>query len=130
VLATAHEYQGLLDGRIILGNARGQQSLDGKRAVGHIRRLLALLAVVAEASKFGILGIGIVELDALDEIAGFLEKVVVFAVLVGLLEGHDGNAGGVVGQELGVNAAVLLDLFFQVAERLRQEGLLGAVAIL
>src|SRR5262249_9489177 len=129
ILAAADKLQGFLDRRIVLGNAGSNQGLDGKGAVGHIRRFLA---VVAKAAELGLLRIGVslIELDTLDEIGRFFEKVIVFAVLVGLLESHDGHAGGVIGEELGIDAAVLLDLFFQVGNGLGQERLLGAVAVL
>src|SRR5581483_7894277 len=58
-----------------------------------------------------------------------LEDGVVLAAAIGLAEGHQGHAGGVVGQLLVVDAAVALDALRQVIEALGDDGVVGAVAV-
>src|SRR5262249_32098182 len=105
----------------------GDHRFDEHLRVGQVRpRLL----VVADAAELHVLVV-VLLLQALEVGTGVLEDGVVLLVPVGLLQRHDGNAGGVVGQAgvLVVDAAVLLDVVFKVLNRLGDGGVVGADAV-
>src|SRR5208282_5037260 len=51
-----------------------------------------------------------------EENASVFQNRVVLATAVGFAEGHDGDAGGVIGQAFVIDAAVLLDALFQILQ--------------
>ena len=126
VLAATDEFQRPLDGRVVLGHAGLEERVDEELRVGQVG---PALSVVADAAEMGVLGVGRAVLQPLEELGGVLDDRVVLAALVGLLEGHQGDAGGVVGQALTVDAAVLFDALFQVLQPLGDDRIVVAVAV-
>ena len=99
------------------GRDHGVEKILGVRQIG------PALAIVADAAELDVAFlVGVLQL--FEEGGGVFDDGVVLAVIVRFLEGHDGDAGGVVGQSLVVDAAVGLDALFQIAKAAHHHGII------